>query len=1389
MLSVLGIDIGSVAVSLVLLNEKMKILKTAYDFHKGTISEKLLEMLKEFDLSDLAGISVTSSTPSIIKYSFPYDCQLSIINAVKHFHSDVGSILFIGAENFGLISFNEKGEYKSYRSNSSCAAGTGSFLDQQATRLNLKNSSALSDAANRNNGQFPPIATRCAVFAKTDLIHAMQEGHSVGEISDGLCEGLVKNVIDTVLPDEAKISTPLIFSGGVSLNEAVVKHLSEKLKVKPIIDEYSFLYGAIGAALLYLEERKLKPIEFKDVQSLLKEEDNEKVYGYKPLELNLTNYPDFSSLDKFNYKSTSEFCNVEVDIYEDMICDMSVYLGIDIGSTSTKSVLLDHENRIIAGFYTRTSGQPIRAVQALFEAISHIAKKKRVNLNFLGVGTTGSGRKFIGKIINADLMVDEITAHARAAYELNKDVDTIIEIGGQDSKFTTMKGGMVTSSVMNNVCAAGTGSFIEEQALKLGCPIEDVAQKAIGAPAPLSSDRCTVFMERDINHYLVNGYSTEEVLASVCHSIRENYLMKVAVEANIGETICFQGATAKNKALIAAFEQKLQKPIFVSKYCHLTGALGSALILSENKILKSDFRGLNLYKENIPYESEVCQLCHNKCKITKITVCNEIVAFGFLCGRDYNTNRYIKNKDERFDLIDERTKVLGNKTKKGYSDGITVGIPSALYLAEEGVLWEKFFNSIGIKIVTSAGCKDPVKIGKSICGAEFCAPVYSFFGHVKYLTQKADYLFLPIYLENREKQKDKLRQYCYYSQHVSSLAASIKSFNLRDRLIMPEIDTRFFKITTDLFRMLNPITKCSYWSIYFAYQSALEYYREFKEKLKNVYLREFENTSDIRILLLGRPYTVLDRSMNKGIPDIISEMGLKVFYQDMISYSKDNVKKLDELLSAFHWNYASIIIEAAYIAAKTKNLYPVFITSFKCGPDSFVSEYFKRIMERYQKPYLILQLDEHESAVGYGTRIEAAIRSFRNHSSHKLEKRINTNVLPIIPKVLRKLDGKTLLFPSWDPLSSKLLEAILISEGIDARLVPLTNKAIHLGPRTNTGMCLPVNIIAQSYIEYIEENCLDPKQIVVWMFEALIACNIKMYPYFIKSVFESYGKGLEDVSVYIGKITFQDISIQATIDAYFAHVFGGMLRKVGCKIRPYEKEKGYTDKVISQSLSIFHNMFLGNRNKEDDVIKVVNLFKGIKTVTECRPKVAILGDIYVRDNDIMNQGLIHDIEENGGEVITTPFSDIAKIMANPYIRRSMRLGSFKDAIATKAMVTLVNSLEKTFYKHFNEILKEPENEVEINYKKIYDTFNLKLGQHGESTDNLLAIFSLIKRYPDLSLFIQANPAFCCAGIITDAMISQIEEVTNIPIVSINYDGTSSNQNAKIIPYIKFSSRD
>jgi len=249
-----------------------------------------------------------------------------------------------------------------------------------------------------------------------------------------------------------------------------------------------------------------------------------------------------------------------------------------------------------------------------------------------------------------------------------------------------------------------------------------------------------------------------------------------------------------------------------------------------------------------------------------------------------------------------------------------------------------------------------------------------------------------------------------------------------------------------------------------------------------------------------------------------------------------------------------------------------------------------------------------------------------------------------------------------------------------------------------------------------------------------------------------------------------------------------MLRKIGCKIRPYEKEKGMTDKLIAQSVTIFYNTLLGGRNKDDDLSRVMDLFNKIETVPGHRPKVAIFGDMYARDNDVFNQDLIHCIEEYGGEVITTPFNEFAKLIAGPYMRRWFLEGEFIDVLVTKTLITLVNQLEKSYYKIFNELLKEPPFVSDIDYKKIYDNFNVTVQHFGESTDNLLKISALMQHYPDISLFVQTNPAFCCAGLVTEAMVSRIEEYTGVPIVTLNYDGTGKNINSKIRPYIKFPRR-
>ncbi len=1396
---VLGIDVGSVSVSAVVLDTKKNIINKNYKFHYGKVKETIIEILTSFKLKKIHGIAITSSTPAIIKHSKKFDNQVSLIDGAKFLNDKIGSILNVGGENFGLITFSENGDYKSYKSNSACAAGTGSFLDQQAKRLALKNSEELSFIAYKNTTNIPKIATRCAVFAKTDLIHAQQEGYSLEQICDGLCEGLAKNIIDSLFSDN-EIIQPVLLTGGVSQNKAVIKHLEKLLGINIVTNEFSYLYSAIGVCLNFLESEKLHEIKINNLNDLFIDEKHKKEYIYDNLQLNKSIYPDFDSLEKYLYKPTKveNGVTIEVDIYEHLEKANNVFMGIDIGSTSTKATITNLEGVVLAGFYTKTAGQPIKAIRSIFESIDDIIHNKKVKFSFKGIGTTGSGRKFIGKIIGCDIILDEITAHARAAYDLNKDVDTIIEIGGQDAKFTTMKDGMVTLSIMNNVCAAGTGSFIEEQALKLGVSLTEYSKRAENVKSPISSDRCTVFMERDINYYLSNGYTVDEILATILHSVRENYISKVAIEANIGKNVCFQGATARNKALVAAFEQKLQRPIFVSKFCHLTGALGCCLILKETHSKKTEFRGINIYKEEIPVESEVCNLCNNNCKINKVTVGNEILAFGFLCGRDYDTKKFISNDKSNFDLLKQYKKVFNLKKPEIQSE-ITIGIPSSLHIAVDFALWKSFFNSLGVKVVLSDEFKSEVKTsikdGKKISGAEFCAPMQSFFGHVKVLTDKCDYIFIPVYTEDKDnKEKDYFRQHCYYTQFAPSIASQIETLNLKDKLLSPVIENKPLSNKITLFNLLKDILKLNYfgyWKVASAYDDALSLLENGRDELKELFKYEIQNNEDISVMLIGRPYVILSNSLNKGIPGIFSHLGIKSFYQDMLSYKKEDLKEYDALLKAFHWSHTAKLLEASIITAITKKLYPVFITSFKCGPDSFAIEYFKKIMDKFKKPYLILQIDEHDSSVGYETRIEAAVRSFKNHyeSTKIQEKPIDESVV-INPNVIKKYtEGKTLLIPSWDDLSTKLIEAVLKMSNVDVRIAGLDKKSIQQGLRLNTNQCIPVNIIFQSFVDYINDNNLDKSNLIVWIFDSVIPCNIRLYPYYFKTMFETMGNGFEKIQVFTGEVSFSDISMQTSLEIYFAYMFGGVLRKMGCKVRPYEINKGETNKVLAESLQLFYDSFMGKIPRNDAVRVVVDKFKQIKVDKSVkRPKVAIFGDLYARDNDVMNQNLIEAIEEAGGEAVTTPYNEFAKMILDPYFKKWMRQGFYSFALKSKFAMSFTASVEKEFYVVFNEILEEPLEKEQVDIEEVLKNFNITLKHSGESFDNIVKIFSIIKHDKDISLFVQTAPAFCCAGIVTESMMKKIEKMINIPIVSISYDGTGKLQNDKIIPYIKYSQK-
>ncbi len=1465
----LGIDIGSVSAAIALIDENGETVKTAYFIHHGNILDTLRRWFRAANFAPLKGLAYNQRASVIFKRGLTVNDQVAAIEGLQQTHPDVRSLFTIGGETFGLILFDEQGRYQKYIANSACAAGTGSFLDQQAERLGLSGSSELSDLAASFEGERPKIATRCAVFAKTDLIHSQQQGYSVAAISDGLCEGLAQNIADTLVKG-VELHTPVFAIGGVSKNQRVMHHLSDIIGHPIHIPAESETISALGCALIARNNPAAHLHQtMNGLDDLLVSEQREKQFFFQPLEIKYSQYPDFEA---HTYYLAG---NVEVDVYhlQDTDTTLPVYLGIDIGSTSTKAVVVDtrkEDDNVLLGLYTRTKGQPATAVQELLKVLDEIEEQRRVRFDFKGVGTTGSGRKFIQKVISADLAVDEITAHAQAAVALNPDTDTIIEIGGQDAKFTVLKDGQVTFSVMNYVCAAGTGSFIEEQAKRLNVPLNEFARRAFGVPSPLTSDRCTVFMERDLNHLMQQGYEKEELLAAALHSVRDNYLSKVAHLNKIGDVICFQGATAKNKALVAAFEQKLQKPIFVSRYCHLTGALGVCLILKEQNIRQSVFRGIEFHKETLDVHDDICDLCNNHCKLKVIELADDRVVWGYLCGREESDNKPRRLNRSGFDLLSSRRKIFmpdrrmpgqsaAGEERKSFFDNlldfdldrsleklrridfrlsmdhlpsinldeslskmrenvelnlmslrrrvfaaheeneamkqangrIRIGIPNTLNLLEFVPFWQDFFEKLGYQVVLSRSSDEWLTQGKEISGAEFCMPISNWHGHVMSLTDRCDYLFLPHILEEARKDEH-LSLFCYYTNYASSMVQNIEELNLSGRSIAPLIDLgkpAIFNIRQIYDSLPQPLKiRHDPREIQSAFHQSWDEFIRRKQKLVDIFREHATDNGEISVVFVGRPYLALDKVINKNIPSTFNKMGIKTFFQDMLPPLEEEASPAGrEFLGWNHWRFGNQILQAAEYIGRKRNVYAVFLTAFKCAPDSFILTYFKEIMEAYHKPYLILQLDEHGSDVGYETRIEAAVRSFRNHSVKK------ENPTPTAYRSnIERQPGKegTILIPNYDALAGNLICAAFEHAGYNPLLIDEQPDTVTSSLRINDGQCLPISTIVQGAVETVTKHKLDPKKTVLFLNTLTnLACNFPQYPVIAQKMLEQ-SQGAEGMRVFATEFDMRSMPYELIYDVYSAYLLGGFLRKMGCKIRPYELTPGRTDVLIEEAKNEFYEAIARGRSRDEIFDRVVQRLSEIPVSEDFgkRPKVSIIGDLYVRDNDVFNQDLIRYLEEIGAEVVTTPFNYILRLLAAKRNFYYMEEGQYFNLLRSKLLIEVLERVEKRFFQSANKILNETFPEFEEATFEHLKKYNMSLEHGGETAQNIIKIYSALEHVPDISLIVHVNPIFCCAGLVSEAIFKKVEKDIGIPIVSITYDGTNAPKNEALAPYLHFIRR-
>lgn len=911
----LGIDIGSSTFKYVYLDEDDNKIDSGYIFHKGEVDKyfkELVESIKKENKEEiLLGITGALSSCLNLSPSYYVNNNVAIIEGALSKDKFINSIIELGAQETKYITDINKNNLKFFM-NSSCAAGTGSFLEEQALRLSIDIkdiSSYIERAVN-----IPRIAGRCSVFSKTDMIHHMQDGVSIEDILQGLCYALVRNYKANVI-QKNQINKPVMFTGGVMKNKGVVKALKDILDLGDndfLCDEECELITCLGACKIAKEKNMvIKVQDLYTVHNKVKKVERSSKYR------SLGEFGNYDSKDK-------HLCSAKVNCKEG-------YLGIDIGSTSTNFVVIDEDNNVIDYIYTKTKGKPKDVVLEHFEIL-----KKRLgkDFKFKGIATTGSGREFIGKLVNADLFVNEITAQAEGAVDVCEDVDTIFEIGGQDSKYIAIEDKLVKDFEMNKICAAGTGAFIEEQIKKIGTNLEDFGEIALKGDNPCDlGDRCTVFIEGNIGKAISQNECIENISAGLAYSIVRNYLNRVVGNRKIGNKIILQGGIAHNQAVVNAFRAILNKEIIVPRFFSVTGALGAAILVKKNIKNTKKIQVVN----------------------TEVTDVEESL---FLDG-------YVKERD---------------KEKE------TVGIPRVLFLHKMFPMFNEIFKRLGFNVVISELTNEEI-IGYSqeFSFEETCFPVKLINGHIAYLMKKkVDYIFLPQLHTMKHAGSDVREDYaCVYMQTSPKIVDSI--FNLEEKgikLISPVLSFNFGKeymIKTLL--SIGELVGKNKLETTTAVMAGMKKFMEYEHKLEKRGKEILKNLSEDEkvFVIISRAYNISDPVLNMGIEDKLKSMGYKVIH---LSHLEASTMEVSKEYSNMYWPFGQHLLTGAGIIKKSKNLYAVYITNHGCGPDTILSHYMKK--ELAGKPYLHLEVDEHSSKVGIITRVEAFVNSLSNFENKAL---------------------------------------------------------------------------------------------------------------------------------------------------------------------------------------------------------------------------------------------------------------------------------------------------------------------------------------------------------------------------------------------------------------------
>jgi predicted CoA-substrate-specific enzyme activase len=1014
---------------------------------------------------------------------------------------NVTAIASLGAETFMVYTLDEEKRISNLIAKNQCASGTGEFFLQQIKRMNIGLDEILE--ISRDAEPFK-VSGRCSVFCKSDCTHALNKGTLKSEVASGLSL-MIAEKIEELLESVRDGKTLLV--GGVTLNYLVMDFLSKKTD-NLIIPEEAPYFEALGAAVYALNNNVRK---FNSFDDLFIKKDHSFVY-HLPLK---------------DFKDKVKFCEIPLGIAEDG--DRCI-LGLDVGSTTTKAVIIRCSDQSIIGkVYLYTLGNPIKAARECYaELIKQIPQKIKIT----GLGTTGSGRHIAGLHALTTEIINEIIAHATAAVYFDPAVETIYEIGGQDAKYTYIVNKVPADYAMNEACSAGTGSFIEETASEtLGIHVKDIEAIAMrGERPPNFSDQCSTFISSDIKTALHENISKEDIVAGLVYSICLNYINRVKGPRQSGEKIFMQGGVCYNKAIPIAMAALTGSEIIVPPEPGLMGAFGVALevkykidlgLIEEKEYLLSE-----LAEREVVYKKPfVCngrkEKCDRKCSVNLIQVLGKNYPFGGACNKYYNLVYHNSLDNEKYDYIKKRHQLTFEKyaPKADLPEGAkTVGLNQSFHIHTIYPLYYNFFTKLGFRVILS----DTVEESQQRELTSFCYPCKLSIGLFQdLLNKKPDYYFIPqvleMYVEDAEHHRMDFNSSCaFVGEEPLFLKQAFKDYNLNGQFIMPVLnfangfgkqEEKFIKISHQLGVKDEQKIKDAY---KFAVQIQEEYQKEmfasgeeFLEMLK-------ENPDATGMVIFGRPYNSYSGLANKGIPQKFASRGVYVLPYDMFDYRSEMLEEEQ------FWEGSKKILKAAKIVQRHPQLFGTYVSNFSCAPDSMIIPQFRTIMG--SKPSLTLELDGHTADAGINTRIDAAMDIIHNYL--KITNRDEGKEKGFVPasvqfsltdnyfitsegEKISLLDKRvTILIPSIGDLTAQLFTAGMRSQGFNAVALPEGNNDILKYGRANaTGKeCLPLILCAGSLIDFIENKWDGKSYIVFLLVQGAGNCRLGQYPAFLRNM-------------------------------------------------------------------------------------------------------------------------------------------------------------------------------------------------------------------------------------------------------------------------------------------------